>query len=144
VSRAWNAEDTQGNLFELNQRNQWSLYYGSKYVLDSFGGTDYSGYTHIAGLEWRHDITPRIDVGLRGSLLHSWNTDDYQHSIGPVIGYSPFDNAWFSVGYNLSGFRDRDFETTHYTTQGPFLTLRFKFDQSTRLPAGQSRSSATP
>jgi uncharacterized repeat protein (TIGR01451 family) len=144
VAREWSAQDTQGNLFELNQRNQWSLYYGSKYVFDSFGETEYSGYTHIAGLEWRHDITPRIDVGLRGSVLHSWNTDDYQQSIGPVIGYSPFDNAWFSLGYNLSGFRDRDFESTHYTTQGPFLTLRFKFDQSTRLPADQTRARATP
>ncbi|MGB7739313.1 MAG: OmpA family protein [Steroidobacteraceae bacterium] len=144
VARAWSAEDTQGNLFELNQRNQWSLYYGSKYVFDSFGGTDYSGYTDIAGLEWRYDITRRIDVGLRGSVLHSWNTENYEHSMGPVIGYSPFDNAWFSVGYNFSGFSDRDFDSAYYTAQGPFLTLRFKFDQSTLLPADAASARSTP
>jgi uncharacterized repeat protein (TIGR01451 family) len=133
VARAWSTEDRQGNLFALDQRNQWSLYYGSKYVFDRFDGTDYSGYTDILGVEWRHDITPRIDVGLGGSLLHAWDADNYEYSVGPMIGYSPADNAWISLGYNLRGFDDRDFDAAHYTAQGPFLTLRFKFDQATRL-----------
>jgi uncharacterized repeat protein (TIGR01451 family) len=133
VARAWSVEDRQGNLFELNQRNQWSLYYGSKYVFDRFDGTDYDGYTDILGFEWRYDITRKIDIGVSGSLLHAWDADNYEYAVGPVIGLSPFDNAWISIGYNLRGFSDRDFDSAHYTAQGPFLTLRFKFDQSTRL-----------
>jgi hypothetical protein len=138
VARAWSAEDTQGNLFELNQRSQWSLYYGSKYVFDRFNGADYDGYTDILGVEWRHDVTPRIDVGFSGSLLHAWDADNYEYAVGPVIGYSPFDNAWISLGYNLRGFDDRDFSSAHYTAQGPFLRLRFKFDQES-LPALRAR-----
>ena len=144
VARAWSAEDTQGNLFELNQRNQWSLYYGSKYVFDRFGGTDYDGYTDILGTEWRYDITRRIDVGVSGSLLHAWDADNYEYAVGPVIGFSPFDNAWFSFGYNLRGFHDQDFASAHYTAQGPFLMLRFKFDQSTRLGKDAAREGAAP
>jgi len=133
VARGWDAEDAQGNLFELNQRSQWSLYYGSKYVFDRFSGTGYDGYTDMLGVEWRHDITPKIDVGVSGSVLHAWDADSYEYAVGPVVGYSPFDNAWISFGYNLRGFDDRDFATAHYTAQGPFLTMRFKFDQDTRL-----------
>ncbi len=138
VARSWDQKDRQGNLFELNQRSQWSLYYGSKYVFDRFDGVNYSGYTDILGLEWRHDITRHVDVGLRGSVLHAWNAGNYQYSAGPVIGFSPFDNAWISFGYNLRGFHDRDFESAHYTVQGPYLTLRFKFDQLTRAGARET------
>ncbi len=141
VSRAWQEEDTRGNLFELNQRSQWSLYYGSKYVFDRFDGRDYSGYTDMLGTEWRYDITRKIDVGLRGSVLHAWRADNYEYSAGPVVGFSPFENAWISVGYNLHGFHDRDFASAHYTAQGPYLTLRFKFDQSTRPGVGESGAS---
>ena len=144
VARAWSAGDTQGNLFELNQRNQWSLYYGSKYVFDRFDGEDYDGYTDILGFEWRYDITRKIDVGVSGSLLHAWDADNYEYAVGPVIGYSPFDNAWFSFGYNLRGFHDQDFDSAHYTAHGPFLMLRFKFDQSTRLHADEAREGTLP
>ena len=132
VSHAWSKEDTQGDLFGLNERNQWSLYYGSKYVLDQFDDADYLGYTDILGLEWRLDVTRTIDVGLRSSVLHAWNAENYEYAVGPTLGFSPFGNAWISAGYNLSGFRDLDFEPAHYTMQGPYLMVRFKFDQSTR------------
>ena len=46
-------------------------------------------------------------------------------------GYSVFKNAWISVGYNFSGFDDRDFSDANYTVQGPYLQFRFKFDDST-------------
>ncbi|MBC7945307.1 MAG: hypothetical protein H7X91_08615, partial [Burkholderiales bacterium] len=94
-------------------------------------GADYTGYTDLSGAEWRYDITRKIDIGMRGSVLHVWNLNNYQYSAGPVVGFSPMDNAWISVGYNINGFRDRDFEAAHYTAQGPYFTLRFKFDQLT-------------
>ena len=74
--------------------------------------------------------------------MHAWDADNYEYAVGPVVGYSPFDNAWFSVGYNLRGFHDRDFESAHYTAQGPFLMLRFKFDQNTRLGPDKTPSQA--
>ncbi len=129
VSDAWQSEDGQGNVLDLNQRSQLSLYYGSKYVFDSFGADDYAGYSDILGLEWRFDLGPKLDVGIRSSVLHSWSQGTFSYAFGPTVGFSPFTNTWVSVGYNIKGFHDRDFEAAHYTAQGAYLVLRLKFDQ---------------
>jgi len=131
VSEAWQGEPDGAGVFDLYQRSQLSLYYGSKYVLDSFGPEEYSGYTDIIGAEWRFDVTPSVDIGLRASVLHSWSQDSYAWAFGPSVGFTPFENAWVSVGFNLRGFRDRDFEASHYTAEGAYLVFRLKFDQRT-------------
>jgi uncharacterized repeat protein (TIGR01451 family) len=140
VSDAWNSDDAAGVL-DLDQRSQLSLYYGSKYVMDSFGTGDYAGYTDIIGAEWRYDLTPRIDIGLRTSVLHSWSQSSFAWAIGPSVGFTPFTNAWVSLGYNVRGFEDRDFADAHHTAQGPYLVFRMKFDQDT---FGLGASAATP
>jgi uncharacterized repeat protein (TIGR01451 family) len=132
VSDAWRAADGgdgEGSIFDLYQRSQFSLYYGSKYVLDTYDGDDYAGYTDILGAEARFDLAPRIDIGLRASVLHSWSQGSYAWAFGPSIGFTPFTNAWVSVGYNIRGFNDRDFESSHYTAEGAYLVFRMKFDQ---------------
>jgi hypothetical protein len=134
VSRAWTAKDRRGNLFDLNQRNQWSFYYGSKYSFDEYDGESYTGYTDLIGAEWRFDLSTWLDVGLQGAMLHSWTAENYQFSAGPSVGVSPIANSWISVGYNVVGFRDSDFDAARYTAQGVFVKLRIKFDQLTRLP----------
>ena len=140
ASDAWASEDSRGVL-SLDQRSQLSLYYGSRYVLDSFGDDDYSGYTDIIGAEWRLDLSSRLDIGLRASVLHSWSQDTYAWALGPSIGFTPFTNAWVSLGYNVRGFQDRDFENAHHTAQGPYLVFRMKFDQQS---LGLDRNSAGP
>ncbi|MDQ8036921.1 MAG: OmpA family protein [Pedobacter sp.] len=130
VSREWTGEDTTGNLFQRYERTQWSLYYGAKYALDTFDGVDYSGYTDLLGLEVRHDIKTWLDIGLQASTLNSWSTGTRAYSFGPQIGGSPVKNGWVTLGWNLRGFTDRDFDAARYSAQGPYLQLRFKFDQN--------------
>jgi len=108
---------------------QLSLHYGAKYVLETIDGSDYSGYTDLLGLEGRYDITKDWDIGLQSSILHSWNTGQLDYSEGISVGYNVMQNAWVSLGYNLTGFDDKDFSQSNYTAQGPFLHFRFKFDQ---------------
>jgi uncharacterized repeat protein (TIGR01451 family) len=146
VSRQWSESDTQGNLFTLNQRDQWSVFYGSKYVFDNYDGVDYSGYTDLLGFELRHDLTRRWDIGVQASMLHSWEPNTYQYSWGPSVGFSPMNNAWISVGYNVLGFADRDFADARYTAQGFYLKLRFKFDQNSRFSKddGKHPQTVTP
>jgi hypothetical protein len=143
VSRQWSASDTQGNLFTLNQRDQWSVFYGSKYVFDNYDGVDYKGYTDLLGFELRHDLTRRWDVGVQASMLHSWEPNTYQYSWGPSLGFSPMNNAWITVGYNVLGFSDRDFADARYTAQGFYLKLRFKFDQNSRFSADDGKHAQT-
>jgi len=70
-----------------------------------------------------------LDVGLHGSLLHSWNSGQFDYSVGASIGYAVMENTWVSLGYNLVGFEDEDFSAAQYTAQGVFLRFRVKFDQ---------------
>jgi len=106
-----------------------SLHYGSKYVAGRFGDERYTGYIDVIGLEVRKDISTRVDVGVSASRQHSWSSDTSSFSIGPSVGFSPGQNIWVSAGYNVTGYRDRDFEDARYTRQGPYVTMRMKFDQ---------------
>lgn len=133
VSREWTEKDRTGNLFRRYERNQWSFYYGAKYVQDSFDGVDYDGYTDLIGLEVRHDLRDWLDIGLQASSLNAWEEGAHAYSFGPQVGASPVTNGWITLGWNVKGFTDRDFDAARYTAQGPYLQLRFKFDQNTRL-----------
>ena len=70
-----------------------------------------------------------LDVGVSGSVRHGLGARAVGYAIGPSVGVTPFANGWLSVGYNVAGFADRDFEGARYTRSGPYVTLRAKFDQ---------------
>jgi nucleoid-associated protein YgaU len=112
-------------------RGQIALEYGAKYVRDDIEGDYYGGYTDLTGMEIRYDLHDRWDVGLRASMLHSWEAKDFDYSTGASVGVNVFDNAWLSVGYNFLGFEDEDFSKARFTAQGPYVQFRFKFDQDT-------------
>lgn len=143
VSREWTGQDMTGNLFQRYERTQWSLYYGAKYALDTFDGVDYSGYTDLLGLEVRHDIKTWLDIGLQASTLNSWSTGTRAYSFGPQIGGSPVKNGWVTLGWNLRGFTDRDFDAARYSAQGPYLQLRFKFDQNSLKRSSDAVAAST-
>jgi uncharacterized repeat protein (TIGR01451 family) len=134
VSRVLEEQDRKRNLFHLNQRHQGSLYYGSKYSFDQYAGVGYKGYTDLLGIDLRHDFSKYLmDIGFHGDILHSWQARNYKYSVGPMIGISPIENAWITVGYNFKGFYDRDFEDARYTAVGPYIKFRIKFDQNTQI-----------
>lgn len=121
------------NIANLNYKDskkwQFSLQYGAKYVTERIDEKDYSGFTDLIGFEGRYDIKNNWDMGFRAKLLHSWNTSQYKYSFGPTVGYTPKKNIWISLGYNLTGFTDRDFSRADYTAHGIFFNFRIKFDQ---------------
>jgi hypothetical protein len=116
--------------YRPDQQLQLSLQYGAKYVLERFDNLEYSGYTDLVGIEGRYDLTESWDLGVRASVLHSWQSRQLNYSLGPSVGCNVMQNMWLSFGYNLRGFRDRDFSAANYTSQGPFLQFRVKFDQN--------------
>jgi len=117
--------------YKPDDRLQLAGQYGAKFVLDTFDDETYTGFTDLIGLEARYDITRHWDIGLRTSVLHSWNAGQVDYSAGASVGYAIVKNAWLSVGYNFIGFEDEDFSQGSYTAQGPFVQFRFKFDQQT-------------
>ena len=115
----------------LGHGTEATMYYGAKYVAGRFADDTYDGYIDVTGLELRQDLGTRIDIGVAGSVQHAWSRGAWSWSGGPSLGVSPAQNTWFSAGYNVSGYRDRDFEDDRYTRQGPYVTMRLKFDQTT-------------
>lgn len=116
---------------ERGSRTQISFYYGSKYGIQSFDGARYGGYTDMVSLEARQDVSDWLDVGLQAGARHSWSQGTMQWSLGPTVGVSPARNTWVSLGYNMTGFEDRDFSGARSTTKGPWVAFRMKFDEET-------------
>ena len=83
----------------------------------------------MLGLEARHDLSDRIDLGFNASVRHVTSSNTFDFMVGPSLGISPMTNAWVTLGYNFVGFGDRDFSEARFTRRGAFVTLRFKFDQ---------------
>ncbi len=101
-----------------DDRTQVSVQYGSKYVQETIDQNDYRGYTDLTGLEARYDVTKKWDIGLRELMMHSWSVDQMIYGTGASVGYNAGKNIWVSVGYNFSGFKDRDFSTVRLHERG--------------------------
>lgn len=136
--------------WQYDDRNQVGLQYGAKFVFDTIDQVRYSGYTDVMGAEYRRDLTDQWDVGVRTSLLHSWSAGNVDESYGVFVGWSPVDNLWLSLGYNVKGFTDDDFAGASYRAQGFNLAFRMKFDQDSvrelaarRRPAGPGDAGAS-
>ncbi|HEY6010128.1 MAG TPA: OmpA family protein, partial [Nitrospirota bacterium] len=101
--------------FKYDHRAQLSFQYAAKFVKETIEQNDYRGYTDLAGLEGRYDLSTNWDIGLRGLMLHSWSIDQTSYGAGASVGFSAVKNVWISLGYNISGFTDRDFSKADFT-----------------------------
>lgn len=115
----------------MTERTQAAVFYGLKYQESEIGEIETSGFTQLVGGEVRHDITKRFDVGVSASALIDHETETTDYAFGPSIGFTPSKNVWVSVGYNIAGFTDGDFQDAEYSREGVYLKLRVKFDHHT-------------
>lgn len=115
--------------YKASSSLQVALQYGLKYVETNIDEMEYSGFTHLLGVETRYDINEKWDVGFRASVLHSWDSDQLDYSTGVSLGYNLCENTWMSLGYNFTGFEDEDFSQGDYTAEGVYLKLNMKVDQ---------------
>jgi len=132
------------NNFNANRRisaaTSLSLQYAFKYVRSEFDDDSYTGYTDLIGVDMRHGLNDRWDVGANASVLHSWESDVMDYGLGVDLGFNVAENIWLSLGYNVIGFEDDDFEQARYTAKGPFLRFSIKADQRLlKNIAGQRR-----
>ena len=111
------------------ERGEYALFWGTRYVFDKFGQADVKGWSNIVGADMKFDLSDVAHIGAAGTLRIGSNGKNIAYSGGPVLTVTPFKNANISLGYNIVGFEDRDFEDSRYTRSGPFVTLKLKFDQ---------------
>lgn len=115
----------------FTEAGEYGFFWGSRYVFDRFGPDDVEGWSNVVGADIKFDLSDTIDVGGQATARIGNDFDSVAYSGGPSVGITPFKNGYISVGYNVVGFADRDFEESRYTRDGPFITFRLKFDQET-------------
>ena len=121
--------DADNDLF--TEAGEYGFFWGSRYVFDRFGQDDVEGWSNVVGADIKFDLSDTIDIGGQATARIGNGFDSIAYSGGPSVGITPFKNGYISVGYNVVGFADRDFEESRYTRDGPFITFRLKFDQET-------------
>lgn len=112
------------------ERGEYALFWGTRYATDQFGQDDVRGWSNVIGADMRFDIDNVADIGGAATVRIGSNGSNIAYSGGPVLTVTPFKNTNISLGYNVIGFTDRDFEAARYTRLGPFITVKLKFDQT--------------
>ena len=121
------------NNFNANRRisaaTSLSLQYAFKYVRSEFDADAYTGYTDLIGVDVRHAFHDRWDIGASSSVYHAYESGVLDYGFGVDVGFNLASNLWLTLGYNIAGFDDSDFEAARYTAAGPFLRFSMKADQ---------------
>jgi len=110
-------------------------------VLDTNGNGvyDLKGLSNLFGTDLKYDVGKGVDLGFSGSLRQNPEGSSFSWSGGPTVGIAAMKNGYVSIGYNVTGFSDRDYDASRYTRSGPFVTLRMKFDQGLLSGLGLGR-----
>ncbi len=117
----------------INNKTQIGIHHGIKYIKETNGNTTQSTTVDTATIELRRDLNKRIDIGIHAGYLHDWKADTTETVTGISVGVTPAKNAWVELGYNFQGFDDEDFDKNNYRRQGPYVDLRYKFNQDSLM-----------
>ena len=124
---------------EWLSRTEVSVFWGTRYVSDRYGEDDIKGWSNVVGVDGRIDLSDTLDIGASANVRAGIGARSFAYSGGPNLGIKPFQNGWILVGWNIRGFEDRDFEEARYSRQGPYVTMRLKFDQLSLQDLGLGR-----
>lgn len=112
------------------ERAEIGLFWGTRYNFDRFGADDVKGWSNLLGADIRFNLTENVDVGASGTARIGTGGDTIAWAGGPTVTLAPMRNANITVGYNFSGFHDRDFEDARFSRSGAYVTFKLKFDQT--------------
>ena len=114
-----------------------SGHYAAKWTRENSLGiaTRYRAQLAAGRATW--EFAPRWDIGIAASALFGEHARSRQYAFGVELGYLVATNLWVSAGYNISGYRDDDLAANEYTQKGPYVRLRYKFDEALFGAAGE-------
>ena len=110
------------------ERGELRLFLGARYNLQRYDDLDVFGFSLVAGADAEVSVGDRLSVGGQASARTGTGGRARAYAFGPRVTLSPAKNTAVTVGYNVAGFRDRDFEAARATRDGVFVTARMKFD----------------
>ncbi|NMM08154.1 hypothetical protein [Polaromonas sp.] len=102
--------------------------YAAKWATDRSSGIESRAFTQLIGARSTWDLTERWDIGLQG--YRTWGNGAAETAVGLEVGYLAWKNMWFSVGYNIKGFKAAELAGEAYTQRGLYLRMRYKFDET--------------
>ncbi len=112
---------------------------------DAFDGASFSSLTRLSEMRALIDITDRWNAGASVRFLDQITTSSRLTGLGLEAGYRVVKDMMLVAGYNIAGFKAGGFGDGDLRDAGPFLSVRFKFDEETVLGlthalAGKARS----
>lgn len=113
---------------EWLQRSEFELFLGARYNFDRLVGYDLSSVTLLGGFDARVGIGERFELGGRATVRASLSEGATSFAYGPSLGFVPTGDVLVTLGYNVSGFADRDLSEARFTRRGVFVSGKIKFD----------------
>lgn len=110
------------------QRHEVGIFVATRYNFDRFEGIDLDGFSGVLGVDARYGVGKQLEIGVAATVRHGFTDGTTDFAIGPFVGFVPTNDILLTVGYNISGFRDRDFAEARETDRGIFASIRAKFD----------------
>ena len=115
--------------YEPNKKIAIAGRYAAKVTTDKSIGISNSSGDQLASLRLTYDLAKNWDMGFLTSIMLSNGFSSQQYSVGPELGRMLAKNLWGSVGYNVVGYVESDLSGENQMRRGPYLRLRFKFDE---------------
>jgi uncharacterized repeat protein (TIGR01451 family) len=103
--------------------------YAGKYSWNSSYGTEVNTYSDMIVAGAGYDLTEKLDVDLSGRLMNQYGSGVSSIAAIPQLGYRIARNVRVAAGYNFAKVNDRDLSGEGYSSSGPFIQLKFKFDE---------------
>lgn len=128
-SANWSPKDEGDGRYA--QRSELALFAAVRHNFDRIEEFDIVGTSLLGGLDARIGLGRHFEIGGQGTVRYNLSDHTTVFAIGPQIGIVPAEDVLFTIGYNVSGFRDRDFAASRNTDQGLFASVKLKFDADT-------------
>lgn len=125
-----------GSLHTADDRAELAMFWGLRFSSTKLGEDDVQGLSNLVSLSGRLSLGSSFEFGAAVSARHSLEGRALVWSAGPEIGYAPVKGSVVTVGFNVAGYADRDFELERYTRSGPYVTARLKLDELTLAALG--------
>ncbi|HEY3174337.1 MAG TPA: hypothetical protein VGK94_01110 [Candidatus Polarisedimenticolia bacterium] len=102
-----------------------------KESVDRFETEGFSSRSWLAEARTLYDITAKLNAGLTLRRLDQTTIGSRLTGLGAETGYCVTKDLWVVGGYNVTGFTESGFGDSDRRAAGPFLSVRFKFDEET-------------
>lgn len=123
----------------LVQRTEIGFFAAARHNLDRYEGIDIEGTTLMGGLDLRFGLGERFELGGTATVRQGLSDGTSSFAFGPQLGVAPANNVFVVFGYNITGFRDRDFAAARSTAKGASVQIRMKFDSNSLAFLGAGR-----